>query len=151
MNSWFLCAIGRLCFGQNRGGLFDESVRHGGFVRLPEDFMQEPNRVRLEIGPARASPAQRQVQAEAPKSKSALFDAVALLDFGVGKPRFAFVAHAGFGQVKIVVQALQFLAQRGDLLALLMDCADHGSLCGLRVRARRSSGYQALIYQIVQR
>src|ERR1039458_5139677 len=40
MNSWFLSAIGWRCFGQNRGGLFDEPVRHGGFMRLPEDFMQ---------------------------------------------------------------------------------------------------------------
>jgi hypothetical protein len=40
MNSWFLSAVGWRCFGQNRGGLFDEPVRHGGFMRLPEDFMQ---------------------------------------------------------------------------------------------------------------
>ncbi len=38
------------------------------------------------------------------------FDAVAFLDFSVGEVRFAFVAHAGFGQVKIIVQVLQFLA-----------------------------------------
>jgi hypothetical protein len=38
--------------------------------------------------------------------------------------RFAFVAHAGFGQVQIIVQILQFLAQRGDLLALAGDEAD---------------------------
>jgi len=49
------------------------------------------------------------------------FDAVAFFDFSVGEARFAFVAHAGFGQIKIIVQVLQFLAQRGDLLALPMD------------------------------
>ncbi len=30
MNSRFRSAIGRRCFGRNRGGLFDESVRHDG-------------------------------------------------------------------------------------------------------------------------
>jgi hypothetical protein len=28
----------------------------------------------------------------------------------VGEARFAFVAHAGFGQIQIIVQILQFLA-----------------------------------------
>ena len=42
-----------------------------------------------------------------------LFHAVAFFDFGVGEAGFAFVADAGFGQVKIIVQLLQLLAQRG--------------------------------------
>jgi len=42
-----------------------------------------------------------------------LFQAVAFFDFSVGEARFAFVAHAGFGQIQIIVQILQFLAQRG--------------------------------------
>lgn len=60
-----------------------------------------------------------------------LFQAVAFFDFRVGEARFAFVADAGFGQVEIIVQILQFLAQRGDLLALAGDGADNGLLRGL--------------------
>ena len=41
-----------------------------------------------------------------------LFQSVAFFDFIVGEARFAFVAHAGFGQVEIIVQVLQFFAQR---------------------------------------
>ena len=59
-----------------------------------------------------------------------LFQAVAFFDFSVGKARFAFVAHAGFGQIEIIVQILQLLAQRGDLLALPGDGADNGLLRG---------------------
>ncbi len=42
-----------------------------------------------------------------------LFKAVAFFDLGVGEARCACVAHAGFGQIEIIVQILQFLAQRG--------------------------------------
>jgi hypothetical protein len=45
-----------------------------------------------------------------------LFQAVAFFDFSVGEARLAFVAHAGFGQIKIIVQILQFLAQRGSMV-----------------------------------
>jgi hypothetical protein len=44
-----------------------------------------------------------------------LFQAVAFFDFSLGEARFAFVAHAGFGQVEIIVQILQLLAQRGRM------------------------------------
>jgi len=60
-----------------------------------------------------------------------LFRAVAFFDFSVGEARFAFVADAGFDQVELIVQVLQFLAQRGDLLALVGDRADNGSFNGV--------------------
>jgi hypothetical protein len=59
-----------------------------------------------------------------------LFQAVAFFDFSVGESRFAFVAHAGFSQIKIIVQVLQFLAQRGDLLALPGNGANNGLFRG---------------------
>ena len=40
-----------------------------------------------------------------------------------GEARFAFVAHAGFNQIQIIVQVLQFLAQRSDLLAVARNIA----------------------------
>jgi hypothetical protein len=33
----------------------------------------------------------------------------------MGETRFAFVAHAGFGQIEIICQVPQFLAQRGSM------------------------------------
>jgi hypothetical protein len=42
-----------------------------------------------------------------------LFQTVAFFDLGVGEARFACVAYASFGQIEIIVQVLQFLAQRG--------------------------------------
>ena len=44
-----------------------------------------------------------------------LFQAVAFFDFGVGEAWFACVVHAGFGQIEIIVQILQLLAQRGQM------------------------------------
>jgi hypothetical protein len=37
---------------------------------------------------------------------------VAFLDFSMGEARFAFVAHAGFGQVKIIVQVCRGVFKR---------------------------------------
>ena len=48
----------------------------------------------------------------------------------MGEARFAFVAETRFGQIQIIVQILQFLAESGDLLALPGNGADHALLGG---------------------
>jgi hypothetical protein len=47
-----------------------------------------------------------------------LFQTVAFFDFFVREPGFIVVANAGLDQIQEIVQILQFLAQRCDLLAL---------------------------------
>ncbi len=49
------------------------------------------------------------------------FHPVAFFDFSVGEAGFAFVAQAGFGQVEIIVQVLQFLAPRGSIAFAFHD------------------------------
>ena len=69
-----------------------------------------------------------------------LFHAEALFDFSLGEARLAFIAHAGFNEIKIVVQILQFIAQGGNLLAFAGDGADDSAFSGLS--HKRLFGYR---------
>jgi hypothetical protein len=98
--------------------------------RVGREFLSFHN---LDCAPAKIfvqkkSPRQRQRPgaAGARRVGSKLFDAVAFFDLGLGEARLGLIAHAGFGQVQIIIQLLQIFAQRGDLFAFLMDGANDG-------------------------
>jgi hypothetical protein len=60
-----------------------------------------------------------------------LFQTVAFFDFFVREPGFIVVANAGLDQIQEIVQILQFLAQRCDLLALAANGPHNSLLNGL--------------------
>ena len=63
-------------------------------------------------------------------STAKLFYAVAFFDLSVRKTRSALVARARFGHIQIIIQIVQFLAQRGDLFTLLANRTRDGFLSG---------------------
>jgi hypothetical protein len=82
-----------------------------------------------------------------------LFHAAAFFNLIVGEARLAFVAHASFGDVQMIVQILRLLAQRGDLPALLRNGSSHGFFCGFghqRLFDRRFCESQQLILDLKQ-